>query len=319
MADNVWYNNFMEMLHKKHSKKNELTDALMDLLCLEREAVYRRLRGDVIFTANEIAKVAIAWNISLDEVMRLSSKFTFHMQHTNYLTPSEEDMKFMKKRVSVLKDLKHSSNSEYMVVCNNLSRSLSAGFANLYKFNIFKWAYQYGNETENIKYSEITLAEELIKEVETYYRRMKYVTNTSYILDNRIFDYTIHEVKFFHSIFLITDEEKELIKNDLYSLLDYMLEVAKAGSFPETKNKVQIYISMFNVNTNYSYFYNGKIEACRIHTFNMHDNITYNSEMIEKFKVWMQKTKKTSYQISEANEKSRIEFFTQQRQLIDSL
>jgi hypothetical protein len=102
-------------------------------------------------------------------------------------------------------------------------------------------------------------------------------------------------------------------------LLDYLLLVATTGCFPETKNKVQIYISMININTNYSYFYTEELKSCRIHAFNMHDICTFNSEMVERFKVWMQLKKRACIQISETDEKSRIEFFAKQRELVDSL
>jgi hypothetical protein len=118
---------------------------------------------------------------------------------------------------------------------------------------------------------------------------------------------------------LITNEEKELIKKDLHALVDYLFEVATTGCFPETKNKVQIYISMFKINTNYSYFNYGQKELCRVHAFNMYDIITDNSEMLKEFKVWMQKKKRTAIQISEVDERTRIEYFTKLKQLVDSL
>jgi len=321
--NDTWYDIFIETLYKKYPKKSQLAEVLMDLLCLEREAVYRRLRQDVAFPANEIAKIASAWNISLDEVVGIMpSKVLFQMHPMDYLAPSEADMEFVRKRVGRLKQLKDYSNTEYMVVCNNLSRSLSAGFANLYKFNIFKWAYEYynhSNKESNMMFSEVIIPGRLLKEIVTYCQHMKYVTNTTYVLDSMLFNHFIHEIQFFHSIFLITDEDKDLLKKELHALLDYLLEIANKGCFPETQNKVQIYISMLDINTNYSYFYDGEIETCRIHAFNMYDNITYNPEMIENFKTWMQKKKRTSVQISEADERSRIEFFMKQRQLIDTL
>jgi hypothetical protein len=149
---------------------------------------------------------------------------------------------------------------------------------------------------------------------------MKDVTHTSYILDKMIFDSLIYEIQFFHSILLITDEDKEKIKKDLNALLDYLLEIASTGCFPETGNQVHIYVFMLSINTNYSYFNHGNnTELCRIHAFNMYDLINYNPEMIEHFKTWMQLKKRTSIQISEVDEKTRIEFFAKQRQLIENL
>jgi len=240
----------------------------------------------------------------------------------DYLAPSDADMEFVQKRVQKLEQLRDYSDSQYMVVCNNLSRSLSAGFPNLYKFNIFKWTYEYCNrcnKDSNMTFSEVIIPQILLKEVDTYCQSIKYVANTTFVLDSMLFDFFVREIQFFHSIFLITDEDKEQLKKELHALLDYLLEIANTGCFPETKTKVQVYISMLNINTNYSYFYDGETEVCRIHAFNMYDNTTYNSGMVEDFKAWMQKKKKTSILISEAGEKNRIEFFMKQRQLIDTL
>lgn len=319
MVTEIWYERFMDILSEKYPKKAELTQDLMDLLNIEREAMYRRLRKDVVFPTHEIVKIATAWNISLDEIIGVKSqKVLFQMQPLNYLEPSKEDLDFIRKRVQYLEQLRDSSDSTYMVACNNLSRSLSAGFETLYKFVIFKWSYEYCNDC-NETFASIRVSEELRKEVSKYYRNMRYVKNTSYILDNMLFDNLIREIQFFHSILLVTDEEKELIKIELHKLLDYLLEVANTGCFPETKNKVQIYVSMLNINTNYSYLHIEKKETCRIHAFNMYDLVTNHPEMVENFKLWMHKKKRTSIQISEVDEKTRIEFFTRLRQLVDCL
>ena len=320
MENDLWYDYFIKYIYKKYPKKTQLTEALMNLLCIEREAVYRRLRKDVNFTASEIMKIASAWNISLDEIVGIrSNKVSFQMQPVNYFVPSKEDMDFIRKRIQLLKDLKGYSNSEYIVIFNNLSRSLSAGFMSLYKFNVFKWHYQYSKEKTNISYSQTVIQDNFLKEIAAYHQGMRNFGHTSYILDSKLFDNLINDIKVFHSILLITDEDKKLIKEDLNALLDYLLEVATAGCFPETGNKVQIYVSMLNINTNYSYANIGKMETCRIHPFNMYDMITYNQEMIKYFKEWMLLKKRTSIQISEVDERSRIEFFARQRQLVEDL
>ena len=321
--NNEWNDVFMEMLYKKYPKKNQLAEALMDLLCIEREAVYRRLRKDVMFPVNEVVKIASAWNLSLDETIGLTSqKVSFQMHPLNYLTPSKEDMDFLRERVQAIKHLNDVPDSGHVVVCNHLMRSLIAGFPNLYKFIVFKWAYEYynsGNEKSSTTLSDTVIPEKVLEQMDIYNKYIKCVTNTIYILDNMIFENFVRDIQFFHSIFLLTDEEKEILKKELHALLDYLLEVANLGYFPETKNRVNIYISMLHINTNYSYLYSEGAEACRVHAFNMYDVTSYNQEMIENFKAWLQKKKGTSFKISESDEKSRIEFFMKQRQIVDEL
>jgi hypothetical protein len=41
--------------------------------------------------------------------------------------------------------------------------------------------------------------------------------------------------------------------------------------------------------------------------------------MVSNFKTWMQLKKRSAIQISEVDERSRIEFFTKQRKIVDSL
>jgi len=319
-----WYDHFIEALYKKYPKKSQLSAALMDLLSIERESAYRRLRKKIMFTPNEISKIASTWNIPMDEIIGTTfSKVIFQLYLIDYLAPSDADMDFVRQRVAWLEQVKDVPNSEHIVVCNNLSsRSLSAGFSNLHKFNIFKWAYQYSdshNEDLNMTFADTIIPEKLLQEVAVYYQCIKHIKNTTYILDSVIFDSFVRDIQFFHSIFLITDEEKKMLKKELHALLDYLLRIANTGCFPETGNKVFLYVSILNINTNYSYFYNGKMETFRIHAFNMFDGIISNVEMVQKFKKWILKKKKTSIKISEADERNRIQFFMKQRSIIDSL
>ncbi|MCL2328334.1 MAG: hypothetical protein FWC39_07450 [Bacteroidetes bacterium] len=317
-----WYDNFLDALRRKHPKKSELAEALMDLLAIEKESAYRRLRKDIVFSSHEIAKIAYTWNISVDETLGADAyKVLFRMHLINYLEPTKETLNVLRNRIQALSYLQDAPDSEYILVCNNLLWSLAVDYPVLYKFNVFRWAYEYCNEfsCSNTAFNDLVLSEKLLKEIVTYYRTLKKVANTTYILDGMMFDFTVREIRFYHSIFLISDEDKQALKTALYALLDYLEEVASKGYFPETGRKVQIYISTLNISTNYSYFYCGEIISCCVHAFSMYDIFSYNSEISEDFKVWMQKKKRASILISEADIRSRIEFFKKQREIIDSL
>jgi hypothetical protein len=314
------HDTFIKALYKKFPKKARLTQEIMDLLHLEREAVYRRLRKDVFFTAHEVVKIASVWNISLDEMIGISSeKVPFQMHPIDYINPSKRDVKYLQGKVTLLNHFPTSKDTEYMEVCNRVPRPLSIGFLPLYRFKIFNWAYQY-TENENYKlFSKIVLPNDVYREFERYNKLIRNVTTTSFILDPKIFDHYVNTIKYYHSILLITDEEKELLKNEIYALLNYMKEIADIGCYPETQKKVNLYISQLNIDTYYSYFYGEQLKICRIHAFGKFDIGSQDLEMVDNFRTWMNLKKRTAIQISEVNEKSRIEYFTRQRQLVDSL
>ena len=320
MENYIWYDNFIEALYQRYPKKQMLAQQLMDLLFIEREAVYRRLRKDVIFTFHEIVKIASTWNISLDEITGVNSgHVSFLMRPVNFLAPSEKGLSLVRETVNYFEELDPSGDSELMEICNKLPRTLVAGFPFVNRFYLFKWAYQYGQEETDVLYSQTIVPERMRRVMHDYSLAIKNVANMNYIWDHMIFEYLIRDIQYFHSILLITDEEKELIKENLYALLDYISEVASKGCFPETKNKVNLYISQINIDTNYSYFYTENFKICRVHVFNKHEIYTYDPEMINNFRTWMQLKKRSSVQISEVDERSRIEFFMKQRQLVDNM
>jgi len=320
MKNEIWYDRFMEALFAKYPKKSQLAEALMDLLHIEREAAYRRLRKDVVFTIHEVVKISIAWSISLDSILHISSgKIPFLMQPVNYLEPSDEEVNFLMHIIQSINSFKHLPDTEFMDICNKLPRQLVAGYDYLNQFYLFKWMYQYGSEKKAVPFSQVIISEKKRLLTADYYRAIKNVPNTNFIFDHNIFEHLICEIRYFHSIQMIADKEKDLIKKDLHALLDYLMEVAADGCYPETKCKVNLYVSQFNVNTNYSYTLTNQISICYVHVFDKYEIYTFDKEMVEKFKTWMQLKKRTSIQISEVDIKSRIEFFAQQRQVIDEL
>ena len=320
MRNNVWYDYFLKSLSVKYPKKGQLVDELMDLLCIEREAVYRRLRKDVVFHAFEVAKIASAWNISLDEIIDIDSeKVIFQLQLINYLDPSEKDEQLLKGVVENILHIKDFPDVEFMDVCNKLPRPLLAGYGFLNRYYLFRWLYQYGDKEGAVSFSDIVVSEKMRRLTMGYHEAVKQVATTNFILDYRLFENLVRDIQYFHSIRLIAGEEKELIKKDLCDLLDYLSEVTSKGCYLETKNKVNLYISQLSVDTNYSYIYTNEGGICFIHAFDKYEIYTSNSEMIAKFKAWMKLKRRTSTQISGVDERSRIEFFEKQRLIAEKL
>ena len=320
MANNEWYNCFLKNLSSRYPKKGQLAQELMSLLCLEREAVYRRLRKDVLFGAHEVAKIASVWNISLDEIVNISSgKISFQMQPMDFLNPSDHEEQFLQKIIQSLLRTGNFPDTEYMIVCNKMPRPLLAGYSHLNQFCLFKWIYQYGNKENTVPLSQIIISEKERQLTTDYYTAIKHISNTSFIFDYKLFEKLIRDIQYFHCIRLIADEEKDLIKEDLYALLDYLSEVASKGCYPETKSKVNLYVSQIGVDTNYSYFYSNEESLCFVHAFDKYEIYTQNSQMINSFISWMKLKKRTSVQISEVDEKSRIDFFETQQEIVKTL
>jgi hypothetical protein len=320
MKNVVWYDCFLEALFERFPKKTLLVEALMDLLYIEREAVYRRLRNRVPFSIHEIVKISSTWNISLDAITGKSTgKISFLMQPIDYVDPSKQAMRFLHDIVQSINNLNNYHDTEFMDICNKLPRQLLAGYGFINQFHLFKSMYNYGNEKNPVPFGQVIISEEMRKLTADYYRAIKSIHNTNYIFDRMIFDHLVNDIRYFHSIKMITGEEKDLVKRDLIALLDYLLDVATHGCFPETNNKVNLFISDLNVDTNYRYIFTNQLSIFFVHVFDKFEIYTLNTEMVENFKVWLRLKKRSSIQISEVDNRSRIEYFAKQRQIVDML
>ena len=323
MKQENWSDNLIRLIEEKFAKRTQLVQALKDLLEIEREAVYRRLRNEVPFTAGEVVKISLSWNISIDKITGLrSEQIPFQMRPVDYLNPTDQDLGFLRHIIENLNALDKFPDTEFMDVCNKLPRQLLAGFSNLNRFYLFKWKYQYGcysSEGTPIQFSEVIISEAQRKLTAEYYQAIKNVPQSNFIFDYMLFDYLANDIKYFFDIQMINAKEKKLIKKDLYDLLNYLSLVANAGCYPETQNKVNLYISRLNLDTNYSYVCTHQAKIAFVHVFDKYEIFTFDPKTVGDFKTWMQLKKSTSFPITEVDKKSRIEYFAKQRQLFDNI
>ena len=321
MNNNKWYDCFLEALYEKYPQKPQLTEALMDLLSIEREAVYRRLRNDVIFPANEIIKIASSWNISIDEILGVHSPQTqlFKLKLLQYTNPSIQEMDSIQEILNFLDTFREAPNAEFMEVSNTLPRSLMIGFQHLARYILFKWKYQYDNEETVLPYSQVLYLEKVRQMGLAFHKKIQMMPKVNYIWDYGIFERLVNDIKYFSSIYLITEDEKQLIKNDILALLDYMSDASSKNCFPETGNTVNLYISQIGINTNYNYFYSDTIKLCCIRAFVKYEICSTNEDMVTNFHKWMSLKKRSSVNISGVDERSRIAFFMKQRELVETL
>jgi len=320
MNEHTWYDVFIESLHEKYPKRAQLVQEIINLLCIEREAVYRRLRKEVFFPAHEVVKIAITWGISLDEITGVNSGLVpFKLVPINYLNPTKNEMMNFQQRVRSLKLFVAFPSTEHMEVGNKLPRALSTSFPLLYKLKIFNWDYLYNMDETGNKFSDIIIPEGITQEVQNYNEIVKNTNLTNFILDQRVIEFIVRDVQYFYTILLLSNEDKELIKNELHALLDYMNEIANKGCYPETQKKVNLFVSQIHNNTNYNYYYSDEMKSCAVHAFGKFDLYSYDPELVTNFRNWMNLKKRASIQISEVNERKRIEFFSKQRQVVEML
>ncbi len=157
-----FYTHFMAILQKRYPVKSDLVNALTDLLHLEKESIYRRLRYDVYFTAEEMMRIAGAWNISLDNIVSTYPDKTmpFHLQMTGFVDPTEEDYAILEQHNRGLELVAADPKGFAIEIVNALPRGLYARSEHLTRFFSMKWYHKYKPE-KALAFSQVRIPQRL--------------------------------------------------------------------------------------------------------------------------------------------------------------
>ena len=91
------------------------------MLCIEKEAVYRRLRGEVAFTFAEIVTIANAFGISLDNLVGTvtAKSRPFQLKLVDFVNPMETDYDMLDQYIDILGLAREDDRSE-LIDCTNI-------------------------------------------------------------------------------------------------------------------------------------------------------------------------------------------------------
>lgn len=310
----------IEAMKSKIEDGTGLANMLINVLQMRKEAVYRRLRGEVPFTFSEAAIISKELGISLDTI--IGSKTTKNAMFGLNIADTSDAINAYRQLINYYyestKAIKALEDTEIGIAANLIPQIFYLKYDNLSKFRIFKWLYQSDKTNSLPPYSEFDLPDDISELQNEYVKESQYIKKTTYILDNQIINNLIKDIQYFVNIHLINREDVELIKKDLMLFLDDLEEYASKGKF-STGMDLHIYISNVNFEATYSYISSPlmNIAAYRLYSINTimsSDPVVYNYN-----KDFILSLKKYSTLISESAEIHRVKYFNKQRELVRSL
>jgi len=313
-------NKIVSAIQKHYSEEGKLIPYLADLLCLSKESVYRRIGNKKPFTIKETCIVFSAMGLSFDEVIGGTRNSFFSIPKLiNESSDFEERFKKMLlSQVSIAKQMHKAVMKETLTVLNRLSIIVHMDFKHIFKFLYFKHLHSAENIPYNFRLSDLIISPEIIslcKEIAYYSKPME---NSTYIFDDNIIAGVIREIKYYYKRDLISNEELHLIQEDLHSALDQAERTFRSGN-NDYGAKVYHYYSMFDLDSNYTYYdYDGNaISQFWIHQ--VHPVIISDPAISAVHKEWIESLKKYSTLVTLCNEAMQSEFMNKQRRLIINL
>jgi len=313
--------NFLAALKEKFSKQTLLISAVEDILKIERESAYRRIKGIVQFTIREMGILAHHLNISLDDLL---NDHQTNVLHIHMLCPRageslEERTQRVKEYIDKIKMIENSTESELGVAYANLPMEFYTPHPHLLKFIYFRWGNYYVGPEKFKDFAKWKIPDYIHNYHANVMRMFGNMKKLLYIWDKSIIWDIANDLKHFASVRMITENDIMKIKNDLHNMLNELERLVAAGGTLNNPDKIEFYISHVKIGVTYSYLWSKEYAASYITSLYMLSTINENRATCTNVREWVKSLRRVSTLISGTGEKERILFFKEQHQIIEQI
>ena len=318
--DALFYREFMSQMRKKVPHGATLANTVADLLDIEKDTTYRRLRGEVHFSFTEMAIIAKNLGISLDKIAGIENTQTrpARMNFSNQLNPTPVDYDMFHGHVDLLKAIRDEPDTQIIEAANIFPHYLYQDYEYLTRYYIFRWNHAVMRK-DVLPYHEIVIPEKMrVLQKETC-QFARHISSTTYVWDNMLVQRLVSNINYFAKANLIKKEDVTLIKNDLTMLMSDLERIAGKGKHDDTGREVLIFISDVVSDTNYSCLKTANIHLTLFRAFMLNAAVTFDVETFNYACAWIHALQRMSTLISVSGEKARALYFDTQREIINTL
>lgn len=324
LSDKLLNEVFVETLKNKIPKKTQLANFISEILAMEKETAYRRLRGVTMFTFGEAAILSQKLNFSLDEIViniEQSKTVSNMMMNSFYAEKKKGTEENSYSAISFVKDFVEDKNAEFGMALKSIPFPMLIPYKSISDYYKYKYKLHEKETSHPLHFKDIKQLLDWEKEnVEGTYDLFHNISHTIYIWDKKIIPIIVQDILYFKSLGLMTDNDVADLKKELFLLMEELETIASKGVFEDTGNKCDIYISDEDIDTTYSYLWSETRCASILITHFMYMLISYNNKSkCEETRNWVTSMKFNSTLISGTGGKDRVLFFKQQREAIETL
>lgn len=305
---------FIEQVRLKSS--DSAFNVLSEILPLNKEAIYRRLRGQVPFLYSEVVQIAQKLNISLDNLNHISpDSYTFYSGTPELYQDNKGYMDFFLAPEKHLSGLL-SDGGTLNYISTSIPLALVVNYEHLSRFRYFKWLHENrGLSPVKEKFSETDL--------DTVYAKIPdkllYLTReikSAYLISEMMFEHYIRYIKHFRKAGMLNDNDIALLKKDLQDLIDEFESITASGRFPNGTN-VEFYLTDLLLEASFGYYEHEQKEISIASVFGMNYIVSYNHNIYNLYKKAFMDKKDYTSQISITGLAYRKAFIEHQRELVD--
>ena len=263
-----------------------LANYLTDTLYMGKEAVYRRLRGEVAFTFDEIAVISHNLGISIDQIIgnHLSNRVTFDVNLLHSPNLYESYHEIVERYLRIFNSMKGDSATEVYSATNTIPFTFYSAYEYLSKFRLCRWIYQNGKVKTPNSLSDMHVPDKIVAS---------------------------HKK-------LISTPDVMYLKNELQQLLIDLEHLSVKGEY-SNGHELYIYLSNIDFEATYTYVANKDYQISLFRVYSINSMDSQSPQICEIQKNWIQSLRRHSTLISGSGEAQRIAFIEKQRSIIETL
>lgn len=292
----------------------------MDSLNLSQGSVYRRLKGEIPFSFEEVYKLSQILDFSVDEIFDYSKqeRIFFDTKHEIPFDPSNAFIATVENMYNDIDFLSANKDSISIHAQNRIPLILALFYNDLFRFFYYKWTHQLADAPSTYRFSDVVLPAGLIElrnKILSYSGR---IASHSYILNKEVYLNIIKEIQYYYKRKLISEDELKLLRSDLIKIIRDTEEFSYKG-MDRFGDHILIYLSSFNIESNSVYTNSGGHTLSYFYPYSVNPMIIRNKEICSVHKRWLDSLKKYSILITQSNEELMSEFFSHQFEYVDNM
>ena len=300
----VFLNQIRQSLPKRISLVNELADALD----LSRDSAYRRIRGETVLSLEEVAKLSLRHNISLDQLMSRSSDVISFTRQTDIVkTPLVDWLEGLGANLDMMQAF---PQKEIIFSAKDIPTPYFFKFPGLAAFKMFFWmkSYQRDARLKDVRFEPELIPASYLDAGTKLWQKYAELPSTE-IYSEETFNVTIRQIEFYHANGFITLAEASSLFETYRAFINDLRLSAAAGKKRDGNGDLVVYSNDFLI-TDTTFLFNLGNKRIAFITYNTMNVLSCVQESFcRETEEFLRNIINKSTLISNTGERERNRFF----------
>jgi hypothetical protein len=289
-------------------------------LKIGKEAVYRRIRGDVPFTFDEVVALSLKFGISLDRFLGIQyqESVVYDLNQISPAQPMEDYYHVLTTELEMFEEFNRNEDAKVFMAYNMIPFTFFYSLEYLWRFDIYQILHQAELEKRVEDFDRVIPPPMLVKTRDELFEAYQRVPWSCYILDRKIFVSMIKEIQYLGKLGFISGDDKTRFKEELHRLLDIVETTANTGKF-HGGNPMTLNLSNVDLEGSYCCYECPELNFTHLRVYRLGMLNSSTPDIFHAQRSYIESLRRFSTLITKSGELERNLFLREQHALVDAM